>query len=105
MELPALPITVLSPVVVQLGIGGIGGYLVGFAAKQIAKIVAVLLGLVFVGLQYLAYTGIIDIHYDKLIQYLNGLLGFQSTISTFLFSNLPFAGGFVTGFALGFRKG
>ncbi|MFQ6085719.1 MAG: FUN14 domain-containing protein [Candidatus Bathyarchaeia archaeon] len=105
MEPPVIPFTALSPVVMQLGIGGIGGYVVGYAAKQIAKIIAVLLGLAFVGLQYLAYKGIIDIRYDRLIQQVKELVGIQSTLSTFLFSNLPFTGGFVAGFALGFKAG
>ena len=57
---------IAGPVGSQIGIGGLGGIIVGYALKKIAKILAVLLGLMFVGLQYLAYRGIIGINYDRL---------------------------------------
>jgi len=97
----------LGPLTTQLGVGGIGGFIVGFALKKIAKLVAILLGLLFVGLQYLAYIGIIQINYDRLIEYAQNLVGSagQFSIPSFLIANIPFAGAFVAGFALGFLKG
>ena len=51
MELSAI----LTPLTMELSLGGVGGFLVGYAVKMIAKIIAVLLGLAFLGLQYLSY--------------------------------------------------
>ena len=81
--------------------------MVGFALKKIAKLAAIILGLLFVGLQYLAYESIIDINYDKLINYADSLVGQsgQFSVPSFLISNLPFAGSFALGFSLGFSKG
>ncbi|HID91421.1 TPA: hypothetical protein EYP44_05630 [Candidatus Bathyarchaeota archaeon] len=97
----------LTPLLAQLGIGGVGGFLVGYAVKRIAKLVAVLLGVGFVLLQYLAYRGVIQLNYEDL------LLHAQRLVSRFawegllplLLANLPFAGSFSVGLLLGLRKG
>lgn len=90
-----------------LGGGGIAGWCVGFTLKKVAKVVAIFLGVTFVTLQYLAYKNLITIDWGKFQsavdkQYLEqageGLMGF-------LTYNLPFAGSFLVGFWLGFRKG
>ena len=70
--------------------------MVGYAVKRIAKLVAVLLGVGFVLLQYLAYRGVIQLNYEDL------LLHAQRLVSRFawegllplLLANLPFAGSF-----------
>ncbi len=43
-----------TPLVGEIGMGGVGGFLVGFAVKKAAKIIAVIIGLFFLSLQYLA---------------------------------------------------
>jgi len=55
----------------------------------IGKIVAVIIGLSFLGLQYLAYENII---------------GTQSIVTDF-FVHAPFGAAFIGGFYLGFQKG
>jgi uncharacterized membrane protein (Fun14 family) len=35
---------VVSPLVFQLGVGGVGGFIVGFALKKLSKLVLVLIG-------------------------------------------------------------
>ena len=52
--------SILTPIAGELGIGGIGGFFSGWALKKAAKLVAAIIGLSFLGLQYLAYQGIID---------------------------------------------
>lgn len=42
----------LMPLATTVGLGGIVGFLIGFALKQIIKILAVLAGLFFVALMY-----------------------------------------------------
>lgn len=99
---------VLSPLVYQLGVGGIGGFTVGYAAKKISKLVVILIGLFFILLLYLGYSGIIDINYAKLFDALTGLLSFAGKAAGWLIgliSVLPFVGSFAAGFALGFKLG
>lgn len=97
----------MTPLTAQLGMGGVGGFLVDYALKKIAKLIAVLLGLAFVGLQYLAYKGIIQINYEALVLYARQLVGqFEgSGLISLLLVNLPFAGSFALGFTLGLQKG
>lgn len=94
-----------------LGFGGAAGAVVGYAAKKIAKTAALLLGLLFILLQVLAYNGFITINWGAV----------QSTAEQvwtnpqnqtladrawhILTANLPFGGGFVAGFAIGFKFG
>ncbi|MEM2509451.1 MAG: FUN14 domain-containing protein [Candidatus Methanomethylicia archaeon] len=98
----------LNVIPLQLGIGGIGGFLVGYAVKKVAKILAVILGLGFLSLLYLSYKGIIQISYDRLLGEVESGLKFigigQSVISSII-ANIPFAASFITGFILGLKKG
>lgn len=90
-----------------LGGGGIAGWCVGFTLKKVAKIVAIFLGITFITLQYLAYKHIITVDWNKVQnavdkQHLEqSAQGFMSVLTY----NLPFAGSFVVGFLLGFKKG
>lgn len=100
--------SLLTPLVTQLGVGGIGGICVGYALKKVAKIVAFIVGLAFLGLQYLAYVGIININYGALEQWgrnLLGNLGAAERILLAVITNLPFAASFGVGFALGIKMG
>jgi uncharacterized membrane protein (Fun14 family) len=50
---------------VFFGAGGIG-FVVGYAVKKVAKILAVLVGLFFIGLAYLDYQGLAKIDWGKI---------------------------------------
>jgi len=99
---------ILTPLVFQLGAGGIAGFVVGYALKKLAKIVAFILGLFFIALLYLGYTGIINVNYGKLIEAIEGLMrsvaGASSWI-TAVIAVLPFAATFAVGFGLGLKVG
>lgn len=99
---------VLSSVVYQLGVGGIGGFIVGYAIKKISKLIVVLMGLFIIFLLYLGTSGIISVNYEELWNALASLLGFASQVATWLvglISLLPFMGSFLAGFLLGFKLG
>jgi uncharacterized membrane protein (Fun14 family) len=49
-------------ILTQLGVGGIAGFCMGYALKKIGGVVAILLGIAFLGLELLAYYGIIKIN-------------------------------------------
>lgn len=99
---------ILTPMVSEIGVGGIGGFVVGFALKKVARIVAIALGLGFVALQYLAYKGIITIDYTSLRDWVANMMG-QTTqlpgIITDIIAHIPFGASFVGGFYFGLKKG
>ncbi len=97
-----------TPLVGEIGMGGVGGFLVGFAVKKAAKIIAVIIGLFFLSLQYLAYENIITIDYGALKVFANELLGQTAGAQTWLTDfivHAPFGAAFAGGLYLGLRKG
>jgi uncharacterized membrane protein (Fun14 family) len=99
---------VLTPIVYQLGIGGILGFFVGYAVKKLTKLIAVLIGLFALLLIYFGYQGVISINYNRLAEMLQGLMGAAgqaSDLLTPIVANLPFAGSFVAGTAVGLKTG
>jgi len=99
---------VISPLIYQFGIGGVGGFIVGYAIKKISKLVAILIGLFTIVLLYLGTSGIISINYDKLRIAMGDWLGLAGQASEWLIgliSLLPFMGSFIVGFLLGFKLG
>ncbi len=100
--------SLLTPLITQLGVGGIGGLCVGYALKKVAKITAFLIGIAFLGLQYLAYQDIISINYGALEDWARGVVGNVGAaegILTAMIANLPFASSFLVGFAIGVKMG
>ena len=57
---------IITPLTGELGTGGLGDFLVGFAFKLVAKIVAVIAGLGVLGLGCLSSKGIISIDQEAL---------------------------------------
>jgi uncharacterized membrane protein (Fun14 family) len=99
---------IITPLVYQFGLGGIGGFILGFALKKIAKLFIVLIGIFIVALLYLGVNGIISINYDSLWTTIaNGLGGAGQAASWLVgvISLLPFVGSFVLGFVIGFKIG
>ena len=98
----------LTPLAGEIGIGGIGGFLAGWALKKAAKMVALIIGLAFLGLQYMAYKGIIAIDYSALQAWANELAGqaagAQNLITDFI-AHAPFGAAFIGGLYLGLQKG
>lgn len=100
--------SILTPLAGEMGIGGIGGFFAGWAMKKAAKVVAALIGISFLGLQYLAYRGIININYSALQNWANELAGqaagTQSLLTDFI-AHAPFSASFIGGFYLGLQRG
>lgn len=97
-----------SPLIYQLGIGGVGGFIVGFALKKLSKIIMILAGLFIIALIYLSTRGIININYEALwraISNLFGLAGEAFSWFVHVLSLMPFIGSFVAGFLLGLKLG
>ena len=95
---------VLPPIAYQLGIGGFGGFFVGYVLKKVIKI-AMILGAFIFALIYFAYGGVIDVNYGKLIESISEYAGSAWELLLPLLSNLPFIGSFVLGLVLGLKAG
>lgn len=92
----------------ELGTGAVVGGIVGFAARKLAKLVAVVVGLELALFKYLESRAIIAVDWDRLgggfVTASRDAAGgtppswLQSTVST-----VPVSAGFAGGFLVGFR--
>ena len=101
----------LQPYIGQITFGGLAGFVAGYALKKVGKLMALVLGLFFIGLQLMAYYGLVDINWTRIQASVNPLLGedqlrglWQGLLHVLTY-NAPFAGGFVAGLLLGLRRG
>ena len=98
----------IPPVLYQLGVGAICGFIIGFAIKKALKLLILLAGIFLSVLLYLGYSGIITINFDRLLDAVKNLFGLGEQISGWLIlviSTLPLTGSFIAGLILGFKVG
>ena len=115
----ALPVDPTS-LGLELGSGAVIGGIVGFAAKKIAKLIAVLVGLELALFKFLETRGILEVNWDALSsqagnvtqQAANATSGGSNAVGSTppswmasLLSALPVSAGFTGGFLVGFRRG
>jgi uncharacterized membrane protein (Fun14 family) len=99
---------ILTPVVYELGLGAVGGFVVGFALKKIAKIFLIVIGIFIAALLYLGASDIISINFGALWEAIGSLLGGAGQAAGWLvglIAIIPFVGSFAVGFFLGFKLG
>ena len=94
----------------ELGTGAVIGALIGFAAKKVAKLIAVIIGLELVVFKLLESRGILVVNWDRLgAAFLGaGEAAASQTPPSWLMtilSTLSIGAGFTGGFLLGFKKG
>ncbi|MFB6188912.1 MAG: FUN14 domain-containing protein [Halapricum sp.] len=92
----------------QIGGSGALGFLIGFAAKKVAKVIAVLVGLELVLFKFLESRGILSVNWHKLTAGIvqagkEGQAHAQDWLMTFI-STAGVGAGFAGGFFLGFKK-
>ena len=89
---------IITPVVYQLGLGAIGGFVVGFALKKIAKLFIIVLGIFIIALLYLGASNIININFGALWSAVGGWLGGAGEAASWLV-------GLVVGFSALVKRG
>jgi len=97
----------IEPLLFQIGVGGTGGFLAGYAVKKIAKILAFFAGLYFLSLLYLSQVGVVNINYEKFLEIISGLAT-NEQVTNFLLAtvaSLPFTASFAAGLIFGLKKG
>jgi len=96
-----------APILFQLGIGGIGGFFVGYAIRKFAKI-ALILGIFVFSLLFLLYAKVLGVNYGELI---NAVSSFFETVNPVLGSlapilfHLPLIGSLIIGLLAGYKMG
>lgn len=103
--------TLLSGPAGELGFGGVAGAIVGYTAKKVAKLAALALGLLFIVIQGLVYMHFVSVDWLTVQHTAENIWRDAHGVSLadrsweVLTANLPFGGGFIAGFALGFKIG
>lgn len=97
----------IDPLIFQIGVGGTGGFLAGYAIKKIAKILAFFAGVYFLSLVYLSQTGVLNIDYERLLQMISGVATNEQVPSVLVaaVASLPFTASFGAGLIFGLKKG
>ena len=94
----------------ELGTGAVIGGIIGFAAKKIAKLIAVIVGLELALFKFLESRGILSVDWSRMTA---GLVEASETAQSStppswlasVLSTLSVSAGFTGGFFLGFKKG
>jgi uncharacterized membrane protein (Fun14 family) len=109
-----------TSVAASVGVGGLAGFVIGYAIKKILKIVVVIVGLFLGALVWLANQGVITIHWDKIgSTSTSALVGLQNAtigaaaapgaadhvMMALANIGIPLTGSFAAAFAFGFMKG
>jgi len=101
----------IAPYLQQISFGALAGFATGYALKKVGKAVAIVLGLLFVSLQLLAYYGVVDINWGVVQGHVDPLLepealgGMWQRLVELLTFNITFAASFVPGLVIGLRRG
>jgi uncharacterized membrane protein (Fun14 family) len=96
------------PYVTETSFFGLIGFALGYASRKFVKLGLILVALFFVGLQALVWTGSVSVDWHSVVGKLNALvfnLKENETVTQFLTRRIPSAGGLLTGYLFGFRRG
>lgn len=99
------------PWVEQIAFGAVAGFVAGYAVKKVGKFVALALGLIFIVIQLLAWSGFVSVNWVMVQERVDPLLRSESLgeawrgLLAMLTYNIPFAAAFVPAFIIGIRRG
>lgn len=101
----------LAPHLQQLSFGAVAGFLAGYALKKVGKVMALVVGLLFVSVQVLAYYGFVTVHWQEVQDTFDPLLEASSLnrawqgLLGLLTYNVTFVAAFVPSLVLGLKRG
>ena len=96
----------LTHILFQVALGGIGGFLIGYALRKVLK-VALIIGVVIFSLIVLAYANVIDVDYSGLSESASSIVNAINpalNLLTPLFAHIPFLVSLIFGLFLGFKR-
>lgn len=104
-------LSTVFPWLQQIAFGGVAGFIAGYALKKVGKFVALALGVLFVVIQVLAWSGFVSVNWGAVQSTVDPLLetsslerAWQGLVSVLTY-NIPFAAAFVPGIVLGLKRG
>jgi uncharacterized membrane protein (Fun14 family) len=100
----------LQQIGIEAGGGAIIGGVIGFAAKKVAKLIAIIIGLELALFKFLETRGVLEVNWGKIT---NASANVTDTATgaetpswiTSILSTLPVGAGFTGGFLIGFKRG
>jgi uncharacterized membrane protein (Fun14 family) len=96
---------VFTHILFPLSIGGVGGFLIGYAMKKVIKVLLIFFGLYLLSLYYLAYVEVIRVNNERLFETFSSLITYAVGFLANTLVYLPISGSFAFGFTLGIMKG
>ena len=111
----SMDLSSLASSATPIAVGGIAGFLAGYALKKVNKIVLIIAGLMIVAVVALGYQQYVSVDWTKIQEAGSGLMGNvsntklpgteQSISSIMAAFGIPLVGSLAAGFILGFIKG
>lgn len=95
----------INNMVGDIGVGGVVGFMTGYALKKFIKLVLALIGAYVLSLFWLQQKGVITINTDKLFNLTESTAQQTLGMADKVIGILPGGGAFIVGFYLGFHKG
>lgn len=109
VEVPEL--SSVAPYLQQLTFGAVAGLVVGYTLKKVGKLVALVVGLLFVAIQVLAFYGFVTVNWGEVQGRFDPLLEPRSldqawkSLIALLTYNVTFAAAFVPALVVGLKRG
>jgi len=94
---------IFTPIMIQLGLGGIGGFFVGYLLKKALKF-ALIIGAFAFAVAYFVYESSIQINYAQLVSRAEELATPAWNYIYPVVSQIPALGSLVLGVVIGFTK-
>ena len=94
----------VKPILYAIGVGGIGGFFIGYVLKKILHL-AMMLGVFTLVFLYLAQTKAININFEEIAMMISESSNFFEQLVTPLIVGVPFLGSFSVGFLGGLKRG
>ena len=94
---------IFTPIMIQLGLGGIGGFFVGYLLKKALKF-ALIIGAFAFAVAYFVYESSIQINYAQLVSRAEELATPAWNYIYPVVSQIPALGSLIVGVVIGFTK-